>query len=138
LPLHEVILTRRANQFVFSEMACPAPFAKIFRFRPEANQFTDLPRLVPLEGRIAIVTSAGRDAVDARASGDVRGWQGGSTRPVSRRMARGRTALSPSKPLAEMGARGRQSRVVLAPVAGVKSVEASRPDRAWYKPLIRG
>src|SRR5438046_1594605 len=34
--------------------------------------------------------------------------------------------------------RGRQSRVVLAPVAGVKFAEASRPDRAWYKPLIRG
>ena len=37
----------------------------------------------PMEGRIAIVTDAGRDAVDAAASGDVRGWQGGSTRPVS-------------------------------------------------------
>src|SRR5947207_2333791 len=54
------------------------PIAKIFRFAPEANQFTDSHRLVPLEGRIAIVTDAGRDAVDARASGDVRGWQGGS------------------------------------------------------------
>src|SRR5439155_26658317 len=74
---------RRANHFVFSEMACPAPFAKIFLFSPEANQFTDSCRLVPLEGRIAIVTDAGRDAVDAAASGDVRGWQGGSTRPVS-------------------------------------------------------
>src|SRR6267154_3908566 len=29
------------------------------------------------EGRSRVVTSAGRDAVDARASGDVRGWQGG-------------------------------------------------------------
>jgi hypothetical protein len=37
----------------------------------------------PLEGRIAIVTDAGRDAVDAAASGDARGWQGGSIRPVS-------------------------------------------------------
>src|SRR5437867_10728263 len=74
---------RQANHFVFSEMACPAPFAKIFLFSPEANQFTDSHRLVPLEGRIAIVTDAGRDAVDARAPGDVRGWQGGSTRPVS-------------------------------------------------------
>ena len=34
--------------------------------------------------------------------------------------------------------RGRQSRVVLAPVAGVKFAEASRPDRALYEPLIRG
>ena len=69
---------RQANHFVFSEMACPAPFAKIFLFSPEANQFTDSHRLVPLEGRIAIVTDAGLDAVDAAASGDVRGWQGGS------------------------------------------------------------
>jgi hypothetical protein len=30
--------------------------------------------------------------------------------------------------------RGRQSRVVLAPVAGVKFVEARRPDRAQTKP----
>jgi len=29
---------------------------------------------------------------------------------------------------------GRQSRVVLAPVAGVKFAEASRPDRAQTKP----
>jgi hypothetical protein len=28
--------------------------------------FTNLPRPVPLEGRLAIVTNAGRDAVDAR------------------------------------------------------------------------
>src|SRR5438128_801813 len=48
----------RANQFVFSEMACPAPFAKIFLFSPEANQFTDSHRLVPLEGRSRVVTSA--------------------------------------------------------------------------------
>src|SRR6266487_356076 len=45
-------------------MACLAPFAKIFLFRPEANQFTDSRRPVPREGR-AHVTNAGRDAVDA-------------------------------------------------------------------------
>src|SRR6266480_6288822 len=56
--------SRRANHFVFSEMACPAPFAKIFLFRPEANQFTDSRRPAPTEGR-AHVTNAGRDAVDA-------------------------------------------------------------------------
>jgi hypothetical protein len=43
----------------------------------------ELPPSRPMKGRIAIVTDAGRDAVDAAASGDVRGWQGGSTRPVS-------------------------------------------------------
>ena len=31
-------------------MACPAPFAKIFLFRPEANQFTDSHRPVPQRG----------------------------------------------------------------------------------------
>src|SRR5258707_13175838 len=33
---------------------------------------------------------------------------------------------------------GRQNRVVLAPVAGVKFAEASRPNRALDKTLIRG
>src|SRR6266404_1362470 len=61
---------RRANHFVFSEMASPAPFAKIFPFASEANQFTESCRLVPLEGRIAIVTDAGRDAVDAGSARD--------------------------------------------------------------------
>ncbi len=74
---------RRANHFVFSEMACPAPFAKIFSFVSDPNQFTDSTVSFRSEGRSRVVTSAGRDAVDARASGDVRGWQGGSTRPVS-------------------------------------------------------
>src|ERR1700676_1782752 len=32
---------RRANQFVFCEVACPAPLRKIFWFAPEPNQFTD-------------------------------------------------------------------------------------------------
>jgi hypothetical protein len=58
---------RRANHFVFSEMTSPAPFAKIFCFAPEANQFTDLRRPVPEEGRLAIVTNAGRDAMDVAA-----------------------------------------------------------------------
>ena len=30
---------RRQITFVFSEMACPAPFAKIFRFAPDPNHF---------------------------------------------------------------------------------------------------
>src|SRR5436305_7962710 len=29
---------RRANQFVFCQFACPAPFAKIFPFSPDPNQ----------------------------------------------------------------------------------------------------
>jgi hypothetical protein len=48
---------------------CPAPSLKIFSFPSEANQLFICRRLVPLEGRLAIVTDAGRDAVDA---GDVK------------------------------------------------------------------
>ena len=46
---------------------CPVPFAKIFRFHSDPNHFNNFRRLVPHEGRIAIVTDAGRDAVDVDA-----------------------------------------------------------------------
>jgi hypothetical protein len=60
---------------------------------------------------------------------------------VSDHKVRGRTALIPPSLKLKSGIRpgeafdvdgrcGRRSRVVLAPVAGVKSAEASRPDRA--------
>jgi hypothetical protein len=52
--------------------SCPAPFAKIFWFSEQANHFNNPLRLVPLEGRIAIVTDAGRDAVDADGAKDER------------------------------------------------------------------
>jgi hypothetical protein len=52
------------------DLPSPVPFVKIFRFTPDPNQFTDSRRLVPLEGRIAIVTNAGRDAVDADGAQD--------------------------------------------------------------------
>src|ERR1700676_1205026 len=60
---------RRANQLVFCRIACPAPSAKIFSFSPDPNQFTDSHRLVPTRGASRVVTNAGRDAVDVRASG---------------------------------------------------------------------
>jgi hypothetical protein len=50
----------------------PAPFAKIFLFFRTPNQKYMIRRLVPLEGRIAIVTDAGRDAVDAGSAFDER------------------------------------------------------------------
>jgi hypothetical protein len=43
----------------------PVPSEKIFSFSPDPNHFTYYHRLVPPEGRFAIVTDAGRDAVDA-------------------------------------------------------------------------
>jgi hypothetical protein len=47
-----------------SDLGCPVLFAKTFRFRSDPNQNYKPRRLVPLEGCIAIVTNAGRDAVD--------------------------------------------------------------------------
>ena len=51
------------------DSTCPVLLAKIFRFRRRANHLYRFARLGPHEGRIAIVTDAGRDAVDAAASG---------------------------------------------------------------------
>jgi hypothetical protein len=48
-----------------SDSTCPVPSAKIFLFAADPNHFTYYRRLVPPEGRLAIVTDAGRDAVDA-------------------------------------------------------------------------
>jgi hypothetical protein len=50
-----------------SDLACPVPLEKIFRFMFHPNQFHKSRRLTPLEGRIAIVTDAGWDAMDADA-----------------------------------------------------------------------
>jgi hypothetical protein len=49
-------------------MPCQAHFAKIFCFSEDPNQMHIY--LVPslLQGRLAIVTNAGRDAVDAKAA----------------------------------------------------------------------
>jgi hypothetical protein len=65
-----------------SHLAVQPRLQKYFASPPTQINFKTPPSC-PTEGRIAIVTDAGRDAVDAAASGDVRGWQGGSTRPVS-------------------------------------------------------
>src|SRR5882757_7982055 len=51
---------------------CPAPFAKIFSFAPDPNQFTESRCLVPQRGARAIVTDAGRDAVDTDGAEDDR------------------------------------------------------------------
>ncbi len=55
---------------------CQAPKSKIFLFSPPPNQLHIQTRLVPPEGRSRVVTSAGRDAVDVRASGAQRQSQG--------------------------------------------------------------
>jgi hypothetical protein len=48
------------------DLGRPAPFAKILTFPSDPNHLHVFRRLVPLEGRLAIVTDAGRDAVDGR------------------------------------------------------------------------
>jgi hypothetical protein len=65
----------RANQR-FPVKSDFSDFPKMFSFRPDANQLISF-HVSPTEGRIAIVTNAGWDAVDAAASGVTRGWQGG-------------------------------------------------------------
>src|SRR6202023_883380 len=60
------------------DATCPVLSAKIFRFHPDANHFNNCRRSVPMQGRIAIVTDAGRNAVAAGCAFD------------ERRLARGR------------------------------------------------
>src|SRR5204862_3572902 len=55
------------------QKSCQAPFAKIFLFSSDPNQFTDLPRLVPTRGGVAHVINVERDAVDAGSARDERG-----------------------------------------------------------------
>ena len=51
--------------------SCQAPESKIFRFRRHPNHRYHFARPPRQEGRIAIVTNAGLDAVDAAASGAI-------------------------------------------------------------------
>jgi hypothetical protein len=104
---------------------CQAPFAKIFLFSFNPNQFTDsLSR--PTRGAIARrhergAGCGGRESV--RRATAVAGRDEPRERCAACRMI-GAFCV-------------RQNRVVLAPVAGAKFAEARRPDRA-DKTLIRG
>ena len=60
------ILLRRINVI----WVVQSPFAKIFPFPFGPNHLHISRRLVPLRGRLAIVTDAGRDAVDAGGAKD--------------------------------------------------------------------
>jgi hypothetical protein len=57
-----------------SPKVCPVLGAKIFRFPRRANHLYKLAPSRPTEGRLAIVTDAGRDAVDAGGAADERAW----------------------------------------------------------------
>src|ERR1700681_4801251 len=56
-------VARRANHLGNLSPPCPAPFVKIFRFAADPNQQYIAHRPVP-QRALAIVTNAGRDAVD--------------------------------------------------------------------------
>src|SRR5260370_35465366 len=108
-------------------MACPAPFAKIFLFSPDPNQFTDSHRLVPTRGAIARRHERGAGC------GGRKGVRR-ATAVAGRDEPRERSAsVQDDRRLS-----GRQNRVVLAPVAGATFAEASRPNRALDKTSIRG
>jgi len=68
--LHSAAANQPDGQIISDfQKSCQAPKSKIFLFSFYPNQMHIPDRLVPPEGRSRVVTSAGRDAVDARASG---------------------------------------------------------------------
>jgi hypothetical protein len=89
---------------------------KYFAFAVGQISATSSRHLIPQEGRIAIVTNAGWDVVDAAASAR-KCSQGGFRERATARRTNG-------------AIRVRQNRVVLTPVAGAKSAEAGRLNRA--------
>src|ERR1700676_5784632 len=119
-------LARRANQLVFCRIACPAPFAKIFLFSPDPNQFTDSHRLVPTRGA---------DRASSRTRGGMRWTQERQARNVvaGRDEPRERSASVQD----DRRFSGRQSRVVLTPVAGAKLAEAKSSSTGFDEPLFR-
>ena len=67
--------TRRANHFGLSETVSSPKIKNILVFVLPKSLLNPI-RLVPPEGRSRVVTSAGRDAVDVKASGAQRQSQG--------------------------------------------------------------
>jgi hypothetical protein len=112
----------RFPEAIQADWGCPVPTPKN-RF-PKTRNCGAFHTSRSHKGRWPIVTNVGRDAVDAaaRRAELVAGQVFACERSRSRKTS---------------GAGcGRQSRVVLAPVAGVKSAEVREPDRAC-KTLIR-
>ena len=125
----------------------PVPAAKINRFAITPNHPYKPAIPCPQEGRIAIVTDVGCGMRWTRQRRAREGSQGGlrlvSDRPARRRPALkrlrqdfGRQHMSRSKGFGR-GSRGRQRRVVLAPVAGVKLMEIGRARPGFGESSIR-
>jgi hypothetical protein len=73
LPFWCRIRPARGTKFIEPDQAdasCPVLLAKIFSFPSDPNHLHISHRPVPHEGRLAIVTDAGRDAVDAGSASD--------------------------------------------------------------------
>jgi len=103
------------------DSTCPVPFAKIFRFVFYPNHIYNPRRSVPMQGRIAIVTDAGRNAVDAGCAFD------------ERRLARGRPSRVVLTPRRRRQVGGRQlppATVTRRPIAGESTKQPLKPLRA--------
>jgi hypothetical protein len=114
---------RQINPAGKSPKTCPALRAKIFRFAFHPNHLPIRRRPVPLsEGRLAIVTNAGRDAVDAGGALD----EGAGMRTAK--------SCGPDAPTLASSSRG----IVFRESEGGK--KARSPGRARRKPLkpLRG
>jgi hypothetical protein len=88
--------------------SCPAPIAKIFCFAADPNQQYIAHRPVPQRGARAIVTDAGRDAVDTDGAEDDRRlrWTAKSCGPDAPTLESSRWSNPPATVAKEPGHRG--------------------------------
>src|ERR1700676_1868717 len=116
---------RRANQFGFPVVPCPVPLRKIFRFSADPNQIYIHRCPVPQRG----------DRASSRARGGMR-W---TRERQARKAIAGRDEPRERSASVRDDRRlsGRQSRVVLTPVAGAKLAEAKSSPTGFDEPLIR-
>ena len=146
IPPKRVARKRRFRQADQGDLGGPAVSAKINCFAPGPNHPYNSRHPVPQEGRIAIVTDVGRGMRWTRQRRAREGLQGGFSvsdrpprrRPALKRLGRNldRQHMSRSKRFGG-GSRGRQRRVVLAPVAGVKLMEICRAQPGFGGSSIR-
>ena len=101
-----------------------SPRAKNIPLNPSGKSKLEYAHPVPLEGRIAIVTDVGAGCGGRGNARRARCLQGGDFRERTTRARRRRCC-------------GRQNRVVLAPVAGVKPPEAGEAQPGFARPSIR-
>src|SRR5258708_5352431 len=118
---------RWANQRYARLAPCPALFVKIFRYARRANHLYNSRHPGPQEGRWPSSRTLGREAVDAAAL--ARNGIAGQAQACER-----------SGRADERCCGGRQKRVVVAPVGGVKAAGGFEPHRVrrTFKPATTG